>query len=124
MTPSTYNGRWTLGPNPQPALWIRIAVNADPDPTFISMRIQILIRIQGATLMRVHADPNPGQTLTSQKLNFYMKNTLEVGNGSKTYQRRYKAENQVYLLILVNFPAPGSGSAFPPPPPHTDPDPG
>ncbi len=44
---------------------------------FISMRI----RIQGAKLMRIHADPDLGQSL--KKVKFYMKNILEVGNRSK-----------------------------------------
>jgi hypothetical protein len=48
---------------------------------FISMRIHI--RIQGAKLMRIHADPDPGQTC----------------------ETRF----EVYLLILVYFHALGSG---------------
>jgi hypothetical protein len=49
--------------------WIRIQL-------FISMRI----RIQGAKQMRTHADPDPdpGQTLKSQKAEFFMKNILNV----------------------------------------------
>ncbi len=39
-----------------------------------------------------------------------LKNILDVGNRSKNIPTRTKAENQVYLLILVNFCAPGSGS--------------
>ena len=41
----------------------------DPDP--------------GAKQMRNLADPDPGQTLKSKKLNFYMKNILKVGSRSK-----------------------------------------
>jgi hypothetical protein len=65
-------------------LWIRFGFNADPDPAFVSMRIQI--RNQRA----VHADsdPDPGQTLNS------------------------KAGNQIYLSILINFHTSGSGSQY------------
>ncbi len=49
------------------------------------------------------------------------KNILILGIGPKTYLRCYegaddffrKAENPVYLFILVNFYAPGSASIFP-----------
>ncbi len=63
-------------------LWIRIGVMRIWIQLFNSMRIRSWI--QGATPMRVHADPDsdPGQTLLScchQKLDFYMKN-LYVGN--------------------------------------------
>jgi hypothetical protein len=39
------------------------------------------------------AVPDPGQTLKSQKVEIYMKNTLKVGTGnrSRTYLRRYKS---------------------------------
>jgi hypothetical protein len=41
------------------------------DPHWFSMRI----RIQGAKPMRIHADPDPGQT-SHKKLNYDMKNYL------------------------------------------------
>jgi hypothetical protein len=75
--------------------------------------------------MRIHADPDPdpGQTVKSQKVECLHKKILQVGNRSKnipTKIRRYTkafliGRNQGYLLILVNFDAPGSesGSAFP-----------
>jgi hypothetical protein len=50
-------------------LWIRIGFNADLAPAFMpSMRIRI--RIQGTKPMRIHADPDPGQTLPSQKVEY------------------------------------------------------
>ncbi len=42
------------------------------------MRTQIRIRIQGAKPMRMHADPDPDQTLINKKLDFNMKNILYV----------------------------------------------
>jgi hypothetical protein len=55
---------------------------------FSSMQIRIRIQNQGAKSMQIHADPDPGQTLLSQK-------------------------DLVYPLILINLLAPRSGSAFP-----------
>ncbi len=67
-----------------------------------------------------------------KKFNFYMEKIFYVGNTGMSlikdaysmYRRNkglfWKARNQLYLLILVNFLAPGSGSAFQ----LTDPDPG
>ncbi len=74
---------------PQPVLWIRIGSNADPD--WLQCRLAFYL----------NAD------LSHTKLNFYMKNILKVDNRSKIQIRRYKslfwkAENQVYLLILAN----------------------
>jgi hypothetical protein len=40
---------------------IRIGFNADPDPAFY---------------LNADPDPDPGQTLPSQKVKFYIKNTL------------------------------------------------
>jgi hypothetical protein len=48
---------------------IRIGFKADPDPTFISMRILI----QEAKQKQIHAefaDPDPGQTLPPRKAEF------------------------------------------------------
>jgi hypothetical protein len=47
---------------------IRTGFNADPDPTFTSMRI----RTKGAKPVWIHADPDPdpGQTLPSRKVGF------------------------------------------------------
>jgi hypothetical protein len=62
-------------------LWIRNGFNADLDPAFISIRIQI----HGAKRMRIHADTDPGRT-----------------SMAKSYQ--------VNMLIVINFHAPGSRS--------------
>jgi hypothetical protein len=45
---------------------------------FISMRIQIRIRIKAAKPMWIHVDPNadPGQTLKSQKVEFLHNNKI------------------------------------------------
>jgi hypothetical protein len=48
-------------------MWILIGVNGDPD-LFISMRF----RIQVAKTFRIHPDPDPSQTLKSQKVGFYI----------------------------------------------------
>jgi hypothetical protein len=47
---------------------IRIVFNADPDPAFTSM--QIRNRIHEGKPMLIHVDPDPGQTLPSQKVGF------------------------------------------------------
>ncbi len=74
---------------------------------FISMRF----RIQVAKTFRIHPDPDPSQTLKSQKVGFYIK---QVKNIHKKLKKNFgKAGNQVSLQILVNFHASGSGSAFP-----------
>ncbi len=74
----------------------------------IQIFISIRIRIQGAKPMRIYADPDPGQILKSQKVDFYMKNILKVGKRSKTIPAKvqkpfWKAVNQVYFEILVSF---------------------
>ncbi len=52
---------WILtGFNPDPGFYL----NADPDP---------------GSQTKIHADPDPDQTSKSQKVDFYMKNTLKVG---------------------------------------------
>ena len=55
--------------------------NADLDPAFLLL--QIWIRIQGAKPMRIHADPDTGHTLKSQKVELLHENILEVCNSSK-----------------------------------------
>ncbi len=47
-------------------LWICLGFSADPDPDQVSQ-----------------TDPGPGQTFKSQKVEFYMKNILKVGDKSK-----------------------------------------
>jgi hypothetical protein len=91
------------------SMWIRIQF-------FTSMRI----RIQGAKRMRILADPDPGQTLPSQKDGFlHEKYTLVQVICHETYGtyvgtvQILKTGNEVYLLILVKFLSPGSGSTFP-----------
>ncbi len=46
--------------DPDPAFYL----NADPDPAFFFISKRIRIRIQEAKLMRIQADPDPGQTVT------------------------------------------------------------
>ncbi len=84
-------------------------VNADPDPV-------------SGTKLRIPADSDPGQTLTSQKVEFFHeKYVLKVGKRSKnipTRLRRYKSlmerqETRFTCKILITFHAPGSESAFP-----------
>jgi len=41
------------------------------------------IRIQGSKLLRIHADPDLGRTLNSQKAELLQENLLKVGDGSK-----------------------------------------
>jgi hypothetical protein len=69
----------------------------------LSFSKRIWIQIQGVEPLRIHADtdPDPGQTLKSQKVeNFYIKNIIKLGNRLKAYIRSYKSlfegqENQV-----------------------------
>jgi hypothetical protein len=103
-----------------PMLWIRIGFNADPDPAFISMRIRMRIRIQGAKPMRIQADPDLDQTSESQKADFlHEKYTFSTvckrskNIPTKVQKRFRKEEIQFCLYILANFHAPGTGSAFP-----------
>ncbi len=86
----------------------------------MSMLIRIRMRIQEGKPMQIHADQDtdPDQTFESQKIEFYMKNILNVDKRSKkhTYEGTkafLEADNQVYLEMLAKFRAPGSGSAFP-----------
>jgi len=88
-----------------PVLWICIGFNADPDPG-----------------SQTNADPtlDPGHTFKYRvtkswfftwKINF----PEEPGNRSKIICTKiqkpsWKARNQIYLLIFVNFHTPGSGS--------------
>ncbi len=82
--------------------------NADRSLIFISM----WIRIKGAKRLRIQADPNPGQTLKSQKVE-RSHEYIRVTGQKHTCKSTKKAGNKVYLLILFNFHVPGSGSAFP-----------
>jgi hypothetical protein len=76
---------------------------------FISVRIQIRIRIQGAKPMRIHADLDPDlfQTLKSQKVEFFLGQLFKVGTGNvskniKTYEGTkafLKGRKSCYLLI-------------------------
>ncbi len=79
---------------------------------FTSMRIRIWI--QGAKPMLIHQDLNPDPSRKSIFL--HEKKHFKQGIGHKTYIHGYKsfrkAENHVYLLILVNFLAPGFESGF------------
>jgi hypothetical protein len=49
-------------------LWIRIGFIADPDPTFY-----------------LNPDPDLGQTLKSQKVEFFHGNVLKVGTCTKAF---------------------------------------
>jgi hypothetical protein len=57
-------------------VWIRIGFNADPDRAFY-------LNADPDQESQINADSDPGLTLLSKKLNFYMKNILKVGNRSK-----------------------------------------
>jgi hypothetical protein len=67
-------------------LWVRISFIADPDPDppFISMRF----RIQVARTFRIHPDPDPSQTLKSQKVGFYIKQV--IGQKHTRYLKKLK----------------------------------
>ncbi len=74
-----------------PVLWILVGFNAVLDLAFLFL--QIWIRMQGAKPMRIHADPDPGHTLKSQKVELlhYLKYVI-VQNKTHTvplYLRRY-----------------------------------
>jgi hypothetical protein len=68
--------------------------NADSDPElFISMRIRIRIQLfitnaepdpEPGSQTNADPDQDPGQTLKSQKVEFYMKNILNIAKRSKT----------------------------------------
>jgi hypothetical protein len=94
-------------------LLIRIGFNADPDTAFcISTRARI--QIHETKPLRLHADPDSGQALKSQKVEFlHEKYTEGQESHLRSYKSLLKGRNQVPLKILVNFHAPGSGSAFP-----------
>ncbi len=107
-----------------PVLWIRIGLNADPDPAFD---------------LSSDSDPEPGSKANADAcrtgtwpdfnvskswiFTWKKNNILKVGNRSKNilYQRIriYGGANAFFkgrkpgLLILVNSHAPGSWSAFP-----------
>ncbi len=56
----------------QSVLRIRIGFNADPELAFYFSKDADADPDPGAKPMRIHADPDPGQTLRSQKLDFDM----------------------------------------------------
>jgi hypothetical protein len=74
----------------------------------VSALVSMRIRIQGAKSMRIDADPDPdpGQTLKSRKVEYYMQNILKKeGYRSRNIPTKVqnpfcKAGNQVYLLFL------------------------
>jgi hypothetical protein len=77
--PGQFRNKKSLGPLKKPpkrvdylfcqqVFWIRNDFNkdADSDPVFFYLNADT--EIQGAKPMRIHADPDPGQTLPSQKV--------------------------------------------------------
>jgi hypothetical protein len=89
-------------------------------------RIQLFIsmRILGAKVMRINADPDtdPGQTFKSQNVEFFTLNKiiLKIGNRSKNIptivqrlSERQKTKFICKLLVIFHAPGSGSGSAFP-----------
>ncbi len=56
-------------------LWIHIDFNADPDTALYLNADLIRIRVQGTKPMRIRADPIPGQTFKSQKVELHEKYT-------------------------------------------------
>ncbi len=54
-------------------LWIRTGLRAGPDPAFY---------LNTDPDPGSQTDPDPGQTLPSQKIEFYIKNIVCVGNRS------------------------------------------
>jgi hypothetical protein len=80
-----------LNADQDPAIYL----NADPDPD------------PGSHFNGIHADPNPGPTLPSQKVEFLQKNILYVGIG---HRNRYV--NKIGFLkagFKIVFQSPGSG---------------
>jgi hypothetical protein len=65
---------------------------------YTSMRI----RIPGAKPMRNHADPNPGKTLASQKVEIYMMKTIiyEV-IGHKTFLVSYESRLEMLKFMFI-----------------------
>jgi hypothetical protein len=86
-------------------LWIRIGFNADPDPAFYLNADPD----PGSQTKAIHADLNPGQTLSHKKVKFFHeKFTLSRYHtvlGQKTYLRRYKSlfEKARKPGLLINF---------------------
>ncbi len=76
----------------------------------LSFRTQLLNSMQIWVQRQTNADPDldRGQTLLSQKIEFYMKNILEH---IKAFLKGWNSG--LFVKILVNFFAPGSGIAFP-----------
>ncbi len=54
-------------------LWIRPGLRADPDPA---------LYLSADPDPGSQTEPDPGQTLPSQKIEFYIKNIVYVGNRS------------------------------------------
>jgi hypothetical protein len=98
---------------------IRIRTRIQP---FVSMRIQI--RIHGGKPMRIHADPGPGQTLKSQKVEFSHKKILKVGNSKKIpmkfKQKLFDRQDSGLLIFFGQFRCSWIRIRIP----NTDPDPG
>jgi hypothetical protein len=61
-------------------LWIRIAFNADPDPAFYLNADPDTDPDPGSQTNEDPGGSGSGQTFKSQKVEFYMKNILKVGN--------------------------------------------
>ncbi len=80
--------------------WIRTGLRAGPDPA-------LYLGADPDPRSQTNPDPDPGQTLPSQKTEFYMKNILYVGNRSlkipTVTTAFFKGWNQVFLLVLLNF---------------------
>jgi hypothetical protein len=69
-------------------MWIRNSFNAKPDPTFYLNANPDPDIVNQTKPMRILADTYPCQTLSSQKLDFYMKNVFYVPmwlKGHNTY---------------------------------------
>jgi hypothetical protein len=82
-------------------LWIRIYINADPDPAFYLNADPDPVRIQEAKPTRIQEDQDPdaGQTFKSQKVGLLHEKycTFKIGNRSKTYKRRYKRQKTRFI---------------------------
>jgi hypothetical protein len=104
-------------------MWIRIGFNADPNPFYIIADLDPDSDLGSHT----NADPDPGRTLKSHKVEF-----LTLKNNLKTYPRRCqilfaRQETGFISKFWSVSMTPGSGFAFPIRIririPNTDPDP-